>query len=194
MVENTPTPSPLVIDGSIQPGEWDEAEHFTTSDGSDLYLLREGDLLYLAVDGSTTRTLGGNIFLAQGERVRIMHISAALGTAEYHQDGENWSIVRNFEWKHRLSNNSEAALAERQVYQDQEGWSAPNANTGTPDHLEMQIELGTKPNQMAISLFRSYSNTRLLWPDGISDDAGETFSDGLPASLDLDPNTWYLIP
>jgi hypothetical protein len=58
----------------------------------------------------------------------------------------------------------------------------------------MQIELGKEPSQLVISLFRSYGNNRPLWPVEINDDTGETFSDGLPASLDLKPDTWYRIP
>lgn len=192
--ENTPTPSPLEIDGTIYPGEWNLAESNQLTDSSNLYLLQSGDILYLAVEGSTSHLLGGNIFLAQGDTVRILHISAALGTAEYIQDGESWSLVRNFEWKHRLANNSEVALAERQAYQDLEGWSAPNANTGTPNHLEMQIRLGKEPARLAISLFRSNSNNRLVWPDDINDDSGNTFSGGLPPSLYLEPENWYHIP
>lgn len=192
--ENTPTPSPLTIDGTIYSGEWDLAERYHLTDSSNLYLLQKGDSLYLAVEGSTSHMLGGNIFLAQGDMVNILHISAALGTAEYIHDGESWSLVRNFEWKHRTSNNSEAALAERQAYQDLEGWSAPNANTGTPNHLEMQILLGSEPAYLRLSLFRSNSNTRLVWPAENPDDSGKTFSNGLTSSLYLEPENWYHIP
>ena len=189
-----PNPVPLVIDGTIKAGEWSNGDHFELTDGSDLYLLREGEDFYLAVKSSRSGTLGANIFLYQQDRIRILHISAALGTAEYEWDGENWYRVRDFNWKHRTVGNGETALAEREAYQAAEGWSAPNARTGTANHLEMQILIGLESSRIAVSLLRSGSNTKGVWPADLGDDTGAAFSDGLPTCLSLEPENWYLIP
>jgi len=188
------TPAPLVIDGTISPGEWSEAETFEFSDGSELYLLRKDQTLYLAVIGSAPGTLGANIFLFQDDQVQIMHISAALGTAEYERDGISWSQIRVFDWQHRTIGNGELALAERQAYLELEGWSAPNARTGTANHLEMQLQLESGGQRIAVSLIQSSSNIRIVWPADLGDDTETPFSDGLPPSLSVIPDNWYLIP
>jgi len=193
--ETAPTdpPAPLTIDGTIHPGEWDQAEFHEMSDGSELYLLQEGDIIFLAVDGTRRDALGANIFLQKGDNVRIMHISAALGTADYEFDGESWSLIRNFDWKHRTVGNSEIALAERQAYQELESWSAPNVYTGTTNHLEMQLDLGEGAYQIAVSLLRSSTDLRFVWPDGVTDDTTKAFSDGLTETINLNPESWHQI-
>ena len=188
------TPTLLVIDGTISPGEWSEAETYEFSSGSDLYLLRKDQTLYLAVIGSTPGILGANIFLYQDGQVQIMHISAALGTAEYERDEDNWSLIRNFDWQHRSVGNGELALAEREAYFETEGWSAPNARTGTANHLEMQLHLESEEQRIVISLIQSYSDIRIVWPTDLEDDTGTPFSDGLPTSLSVMPDNWYSIP
>jgi hypothetical protein len=186
------TPSPLTIDGTILPGEWDQAEVYSIHGGSTLFLLKEGDLLYLAVSRGRSGVLGANVFLNRGDVVQILHISAALGTAEFIREGESWSLTRNFDWKHRTVGNSEASLAERSTYFEEEGWSAPNALTGTPNHLEMQIRLEPE-TRLAISLLQSITTNPAVWPSGLEDDTGNTFSEGLLPDLKLEPEAWHLI-
>ena len=123
-----------------------------------------------------------------------MHISAALGTAEYNWDGEKWSLIRNFDWQHRTLGNGDLALAEREAYYKEEGWSAPNARTGTANNLEMQLKLASGKQRLAVSLIRSSSNIRTVWPADLGDDTETPFSDGLPINLSVEPDKWYLIP
>jgi len=188
----TVTPAPPDIDGTIDPGEWSRSDQFSISEDSDLYLLQEGRTLYLAVSRSRPGLLGANVFVNQGNIVRILHISAALGTAEYIREGDSWSLTRNFDWQHRTVGNSKAALEERAVYFDREGWSAPNAYTGTPNHLEMQIYLEPE-TRIAIHLFQSDTTDPFVWPPGLEDDTGKVFSNGLTPQLFLEPDEWYLI-
>ncbi len=182
------------IDGTIHPGEWSDADTYKISNGSDLYLLRKDQTLYLAVIASTPGTLGANIFLSRDDQVTIMHISAALGTAKYKWNGEVWSLIRNFDWQHRRVGNGELALAEREAYLEKEGWTAPNARTGTANHLEMQIQLSEEQVWIAVSLIRSSSNLRIVWPTELGDDTGTAFSDGLPDTLSVELESWFLIP
>ena len=189
-----PSASFPIIDGTISDMEWSKAKMYTLQDGSDLYLFQDNGILYLAVIGSRPGTLGANIFLHQNNQVRVMHISAALGTAEYNWDGEKWSLIRNFDWQHRTLGNGDLALAEREAYYKEEGWSAPNARTGTANNLEMQLKLASGKQRLAVSLIRSSSNIRTVWPADLGDDTETPFSDGLPINLSVEPDKWYLIP
>ena len=195
ILEDTPPPmQPTpILDGIHSPDEWSPGEEFELSDGSTLYYFKVGDWLFLGIQGASPGALGGNIFLHQDNLVRILHISAALGTAEYIPEGESWSRIRDFDWKHRSTGNGEAALAERQAYLEVEGWTAPNAWTGTPQHLETQILL--QPGaRIAVSLFNSDLPERVVWPVGLQDDTSTTFPDGLPEVLIFAPESWHLIP
>jgi hypothetical protein len=189
----TVTSSPITIDGTIFPGEWSQGSAFEFPDSSQLFLIKEAETLYLAVIGSRPGTLGGNIFLSREDKAQILHISAALGTAEYLRVGEGWSLERNFDWQNRTVGNGEAALEERKAYLEAEGWTAPNALTGVANHLEMQIELepGTR---IAVSLYRPGSQTMIVWPAGLEDDTGQVYSDGLPLTLFLETDKWFQIP
>jgi hypothetical protein len=189
----TPSPSPLIIDGIIYPREWSAAERYEIPGGGDLFLLREGEMLYLAVSGSRPGVLGANVYLDRGDQVWILHISAALGTAEYTRQGDSWSLVRDFDWQCRTVGNDQAALQERAAYFDAEGWSAPNARTGVSNQLEMQIQL-QPDTRLAISLLVPSAVVPFVWPQGLEDDTGKTFSSGLKPELDLQPESWFLLP
>jgi hypothetical protein len=189
----TPSPSPLVIDGTINPGEWSAAESYEMTGGGDLFLLREGEMLYLAVSGSRPGVLGANVYVSRGDQVWILHISAALGTAEYTRQGESWSLVRNFYWQCRTVGNDQAAVDEREAYFEAEGWSAPNARTGVSNHLEMQLKI-QPDTRLAISLLVPSAVVPFVWPRGVEDDTGKTFSSGLKPEMDLQPESWFLLP
>ena len=79
----TPQTSQPTIDGTLSPGEWDTAVVEYLSDGSELLLIQDNDNFYLGVRSVTPEMIGANVFIADGEQVRILHTSAALGTAVY---------------------------------------------------------------------------------------------------------------
>jgi hypothetical protein len=185
-----------VIDGVLLPGEWDTAVVETLSDGSELLLVEDGDYLYLGVRSVTEEMIGANVFIAEGQQVRILHTSAALGTAVYQQNGSIWQQTQDFNWQCRNTSDSAVAQAERAAYLQENGWLAANSRMGTPNELEYQIALsGPSPSDtlppIAVSVFRSSApDERVVWPLALDDDTIRPNPGGLPSEMHFSPENW----
>ena len=110
---SVPLGNPPAIDGTLSPGEWDDAAIELLSDGSELLLMHADGYLYLGIRSATREAFATNIYVEDNDQVRILHASAALGTAIYQQGTDSWEQTRAFDWKCRGSSNSEAAAAAR---------------------------------------------------------------------------------
>ena len=75
--------------------------------------MHAGGYLYLGIRSATREAFATNIYVEDNDQVRILHASAALGTAIYQQGTDSWEQTRAFDWKCRGSSNSEAAAAAR---------------------------------------------------------------------------------
>jgi hypothetical protein len=200
-VPPTPVPSPTpanppTIDGILSPNEWENAETASLSDGSELLLLQVGDYLYLGIRSVTEEMIGANVFIAEGQQVRILHTSAALGTAVYQQYGDIWQQTQDFNWQCRKTGDSAAAQAERAAYLQENGWLAANSRMGTPNELEYQVTLpnplpGVTPYRIAVSVFRSSApDERVIWPLALDDDTIRPNPGGLPPEMHFSPENW----
>ena len=136
---SVPPGNPPTIDGTLSAGEWDDAAIELLSDGSELLLMHADGYLYLGIRSATQESFATNIYVEDNDQVRILHASAALGTAIYQQVTESWQQTRGFDWKCRGSSNSEAAVAARDAYLQEERWVAGISLMGTPNELEYQI-------------------------------------------------------
>jgi hypothetical protein len=59
-----------------------------------------------------------SVFVANGDEIKVLHASAALGTAVYKRHGKRWKLVRGFEYSCRDPND----IAARQRFFAREGW------------------------------------------------------------------------
>ena len=106
-LENTPS-----LDGTISPGEWDTATIETFADGSQLFLMQDGEFLYAGIRANQVGMIAGNIFIQSGDEISILHSSAALGTAVYQKGDVNWHQMRDFTWCCRNTSSSASAQVE----------------------------------------------------------------------------------
>ncbi|MCJ7702531.1 MAG: SUMF1/EgtB/PvdO family nonheme iron enzyme, partial [Anaerolineales bacterium] len=186
-----PSGNPPTIDGTLSPGEWDQATVETFADGSELLILQAGDYLYLGIRANTPGMIVGNVFILRGDDIAILHTSAALGTAIYQQGENHWQQIQTFNWQCRDTGSSEAAQAERDEFLKGEGWVAANARMGTPHELEYQIELKDETIRLAVNFFRaSNQNEKIPWPAGLNDDCIKLTPGGLPENLYFSPEQW----
>lgn len=190
------------IDGTLSPGEWEGARVEIFADGSELLLMHSDGYLYLGIRSKTPEMIVGNIHLyrglerglIRGEEIAILHASAALGTAVYGREGANWQQTQAFEWRCRQTGNSEAAQAERQAFLEQERWLAGNAQMGTPNELEYQIEVMGDSQRLAVNFLRaSDPDSKIPWPTGLDDDCIKPTPGGLPADMHFSPEEWGTI-
>jgi hypothetical protein len=153
--------------------------------------MQDDDYLYLAVRSVTPEMIGANVFVADGEQVRILHTSAALGTAVYQQKGSIWQQTQDFDWQIRSTSSSDTAQAERAAYLQENGWLAANSRMGTPNELEYQIKRTDTTPRIAVSLFRSSApNERVVWPTPLNDATIQANPGGLPPEMHFTPEQW----
>jgi hypothetical protein len=191
---SVPQASPPTIDGTLAPGEWDKAHVETFADGSELLLMHDQGYLYLGIRSNTPEMIVGNIHLNQGDEIRILHTSAALGTAVYQRGAESWQQTQAFNWRCRRTDDSDAAQAERDAFLQDEGWVSVNSRGGTPNELEYKIQVAGKSIRLAANLLRSSAaNDKVPWPSDLDDDCVKPTPRGLPEEMHFAPKRWVAI-
>lgn len=181
-----------VIDGILQPGEWEQAERFNFEDESELFLLKKDGYLYLAVRAGIDEMIAGNVFLQNGNQIFIMHTSAALGTAVYQEDGDTWIKIQDFEWCCRSKIDSETARADRETFFDREGWQGINSFNGNENELEYKIRLTGSETYLAVNFLSADTpGLKLVWPIGIVDGPAQPVDGGFPELMDFSPMDWF---
>jgi len=179
------------IDGTIEAGEWDGAITEFFDDQSKLFLMRDKEYLYLGIRSSTQEMIAANIFLTANNRISIHHTSAALGTAIYQKDADDWLKTQDFKWRCRATNNSEESVSERDAFLQSEGWLAANSRIGTPNDLEYQIKITEENFSIAVAFMRtSAPDKRVYWPTNLVDSVTQSYPDGLPEKGIFHPDAW----
>jgi Tol biopolymer transport system component len=165
-----PAGLPVTLDGILGDKEWGDALATPISDAVTLYLKYVDGTLCLGVRAPEMGV--GNLLIAGGDSVRILHSSAALGTAVYEPAGDAWRLKTNFVWRCRSLGASEVANAERKQFLETDGWLASTAYMGNRGDLEYQIAVDVEPVQIAF-LWLPVSDPRsvLSWPANIRQDA-----------------------
>ena len=180
-----------LIDGTRAPGEWENARVEAFADGSELLLMVDSGYFYLGIRSNTPEMIVGNIFVHQGDEIRILHTSAALGTAIYQEDGEGWQQTQAFDWRCRRTDSSEAAQAERDAFLQDADWVSINSRMGTPNELEFKIQRSNQPIRLAANLVRSSApDVKIAWPSDLDDDCTSPTPGGLPAQMRFSPEQW----
>ena len=181
-----PAGAPATIDGSLEYGEWDDALVVLLSDTVTLYMKHADGMLFLGVRAPTMGV--GNLLIASPGEIRVLHSSAALGTAVYEPVGDAWLLKRDFTWKCRGRDFSDAAVAERKLFLETEGWVASTAFLGTPGDMEYQVRLNGESVAM-LFLYVPVSNPEsvLSWPATAEQDV---IPGPIPSVAHLDTTQW----
>lgn len=166
-----PPGEPPTPDGVITDDEWAGAYRVNFPDQSSFSILQDDKFLYLAVQSRDVEQGAGNICLASQDQVRLLHSSAALGTAVYEKNGDEWSLTRKFDWKCRGTTNSAPDQEERDEFLREYGWIANNGRAGEPGQMEYKIALTEYPMRIAV-VYRKNSreDSRIWWPGSLVDD------------------------
>lgn len=189
-----PSGTKPVIDGTIGEEEWQGARRDFFADGSELLLFWLGDELYVGIRANTPGMIVGNIFINSGDRISIYHASGALGTAAYEKAGETWRLIRDFSWRCRGFDDSEAARTEREVFFGDENWIGSISRRGAPHELEYRIRVPAGPLRLALNFLRaSDPNKKIPWPADLADDCLKPTPGGLPPTLHFAPEEWAII-
>lgn len=194
---NTPTPAPTelpspVIDGTISPGEWEGARVEAFFEGSELLLLEREASWYIGIRADTPEMIVVNLFINRGNEIDILHASAALGTATYHREGDDWLLFRDFTWWCRDTSESPEALAERETFYLLEHWVSTNTYIGSLNEAEFQIEKREDSLRLAVTFMIVPGNSPTYWPTSLTDASSRPLYQ-LPEKINFSPEEWGLL-
>jgi hypothetical protein len=188
---SVPQGSIELLDGTLGENEWGEAEHIQMNNGDDIYLMSDGDYLYLGI--RSYESLVGSICIADDEKISILHSSAALGSAIYHKEGENWRRVQNYNWQMREADMDEETQQARSDYLANNGWIASIGYMGNGEEVEYQIEMPEDGLRFAVA-YLVYGGKLYWWPQELEDDChnNQLISGTPPTLLSFSPENWVL--
>ena len=185
----------VATDGRIEASEWAGARE-VQADGLRVRLGRRGDVLAVAVelagDGISSLLVGA------GDRVWVLHASAAIGTGEYRcaADGA-CTRTRQFDYRCRDPSDAPAAVRCRSEFRSADGWVAnvePSANRTREFLIDLRrFGAAGTPLTLAVTGLVLPDQAR-SWPAG-KDDAGSVkLQQGyLEERMRFTPRKWFMI-
>ena len=180
-----------IIDGIINDQEWQKAALYHFDDGSEVYLMISGNHLYLAIRANGGGMIAGNVFLAEEDRIMILHTSAALGTALYQENGEQYKKIKDFSWCCRSKIDDEASQVAREKFYAEEDWLGINSFLGVENELEYKILLEGQPDVLAVNfIYADDDGDKQVWPVGLKDGVNLPSSGGFPEIIEFSVKDW----
>ena len=85
-----PHGTPPILDGTLSPNEWSDALAIDVTAQARIFLKHADGYLFLGIQATTMGV--GSPLVVVGEEIRVLHASAALGTAIYAREGEVWKL------------------------------------------------------------------------------------------------------
>lgn len=182
-----------VIDGKVSAREWRAAARVVLGNNQGhALLMHDGNYLYIGLVGG--RAGIGSICMQGKTGVRVLHASAALGTAAFEQENKKWRMTRGFTWTNRETANKEAAAEERKKMLSTDGWFANTSTTAQPER-EYQVPIRGHKEVPIVLGFMSFTPEQekfFYWPGTVEDDCAEGqlargFTD---REYTFDPRNW----
>ena len=187
---------PPVIDGKVNPVEWKSATHVALSEGGgEALLLHDGNYLYVGIIGYLPGI--GSVCVRGRSGIRVLHASAALGTAAFEPEEGKWRLTRPFTWTNRDTGKSAEAMADREKFLATSGWFA-NTSPAVQVMREFQIPARGQAEVPIVIGFYTYTKAKQLvnyWPPSIEDDCVDIELAGGFTDRDytFDPSKWGVV-
>ena len=183
----------VVVDGTMEESEWAAALTVDLSAQCTISFVQDGAFLYLGI-----RTAGrgfGSPCLVQSDSVRVLHASAALGTAIYERDGDAWILAHDFvSWSCRDTEFDDVELSrEREAFLERHGWIASTGGMGASNEIEYTISWQEETVRLLVLCYDTGSFPRTIaWPDlqGTMGPYWRLLDGNLPATMPFSPETW----
>lgn len=175
-------------DGRVDEHQWKDAQTLLQDDHTTLLALPSDRILRFAVQSDAPGIL--SVWIAEGDRVRLLHASAAVGEGFYEKDAhDDWNRTRDFRW-----DRGEDAAA-RRAHFEARGWTASITPDWDRSEREFAIDLDTLAPDARIAI--SYGagehfDTRFVWPAALEDDTrlSEMQRGDLPERACFDTDGW----
>jgi len=173
------------IDGVLEADEWADARVIPVDDDLSLLWIHTDGSFYLGVRHSRLGAV--NLLVAQGDEVRVLHSSAALGSAFYYRQDDTWMMEHGFDWCCRVPSDE----AGRAALFASEGWTATIGGAGVAGEIEFQVEI--EPGDVSVAVTWVGSATEVVvWPSGLPVEEQETLYGTRTGPEAFHPDTWML--
>jgi hypothetical protein len=183
-----------VIDGKVNTTEWTRAARVPLMDGGHALLLHTSNYLYVAMV-SRRAGVGSVCTTTTANRVRVLHSSAALGTAFFTKDAAKWTLAQGFTFTNRDTGNTPAAKKERSDFLSKEGWFANTDPKGLVQR-EFQIRLDDRSELPIVLSYMTFVKPKVydldVWPETVVDGCAELDLAGgwTDREYTFSPETW----
>jgi len=179
------------VNGTLEPGEWEDAASVALDARSTLYLKHADGHLFLGIR-ATTMGIPSPLFV-RGDDVLALHASAALGTATYARLDGVWRLQQGFVWQCRRTGFSSEAVAARDRFLEQEGWVGTIVRLVARTEFEYKIRLDGTPLHMLFLFMETTAPPSVLsWP-APAEDVGDylpLITGPVPDEIDIDYSQW----
>jgi hypothetical protein len=170
-----PTGKLVVLDGQISDEEWRGAYKQQLSGGGEISFQKDGSSLYVGVRG--LKEGWSHVCVTAGERVYVLHASAALAEAIYEKDPAGvWRPIQGFDpatFALRQTDQSEETVKARKAFFDSHGWLANNNRMGSRTVIEFKLGpkfLKSEEVRLAV-VYASDAKSPQYWPESLADDS-----------------------
>jgi len=185
-VLSVPSGAAPTIDGIMSAGEWHGAASIIMTNGRPLHWMYSDETLYVALEGGD---LGAaNLAIATGDETRILHSSAALGSALYTRAESTWLLTHGFSWCCRSTTDDTG----RRALFDEEGRQANIGFAGDIGVVEYEVAVPWVGGLVAVS-YQTETSDPAHWPTDLSADAEADLVGPLPEAEEFNLDEWYLL-
>jgi len=186
----------VTVDGTMEESEWEAESSFAASAQCTHYVVHDGTFLYLGIR-SGGRGFGSPCLVQSGS-VSVLHASAALATASYGRDGDQWVLTQGFaSWECRDEGLTRMELVPvRDAFLSEHGWIASTGGMGNHNEVEYAIRLQGEDLRMQLLFYDTGSFPRMVsWPHLEGDlQAYRQLLDGnLPVRMSFETRRWMTI-
>jgi hypothetical protein len=188
---SVPGGNEATIDGVLSTEEWEPAYQAELAGGGELLLMQRAGYLFLGVRAKPEPVT--SICVDQGDRISILHSSAALGTASYQPGADSWEMIRDFEWCCRETVDSPQAQEHLSVQLEQDNWLASNGRMGAAEEVEFKIGMPDGTIRLAVTSIGAPDYEDIAWwPPEMADDCRSLsmIQGSLPEQAQFSVDNW----
>src|SRR5574337_250503 len=82
-------PFAIVLDGKVDSTEWKKAKSYPLQHGGEVKITSDQNYIYIGIRGETKGW--SHVYSKRGTTIKVLHASAALGTAVYERQKNSWA-------------------------------------------------------------------------------------------------------
>lgn len=195
-VITVPKGGTLLSDETINQYVWRSANKLKTINGDEIYLIHDGDYLYIGFRGIYAPW--SHLYITNKNKVYVLHVTASMGRVIYSLNHYGtWYPDRRFNWKIRHEEFDPNKKIDAAQFLKDEGWITSINSAGEKKEVVFKIAMKgfDKRNINIAFVYGLKNNVYEFWPQTLNDDTlkPEIFTGYNPSDLKFDFSKWALL-